>query len=84
MSNQPTEKKETADVAGPSTSTPVEKKEEKKKLPQLGALEDDDEFEVSISAGCLLDQLLMSHAGLSSIGCVDWEPLIYDITFQIV
>lgn len=46
MSNQPTEKKETADVAGPSTSTPVEKKE-KKKLPQLGALEDDDEFEVS-------------------------------------
>lgn len=47
MSNQPTEKKETADVAGPSTSNPVEKKEEKKKLPQLGALEDDDEFEVS-------------------------------------
>lgn len=26
----------------------VEKKEEQKKLPQLGALEDDDEFEVSL------------------------------------
>ena len=41
MSNNATKKEEP--TAGPSTGGA--KVEEKKKLPQLGALEDDDEFE---------------------------------------
>ena len=44
-----TEKKE--DVAGPSNGAKVDEAgEKKKKLPQLGALEDDDEFEVGSSS----------------------------------
>lgn len=43
---QPQTNENAADAAGaPSTKRDVEG--EKKKLPQLGALEDDDEFEVS-------------------------------------
>jgi hypothetical protein len=37
----------TAKLTEPTEQKNGEKKEEVKKLPQLGALEDDDEFEVS-------------------------------------
>ena len=57
-SSQPPKKDESAQ-AGPSTTAAATDKAAaeagKKKLPQLGALEDDDEFEVSArgSAACL-------------------------------
>ena len=64
--NKPAEKP-AENVAGPST----EKKEEpeKKKLPQLGALEDDDEFEVRLRRRTD-GGVLISMTGVPHIWCV--------------
>jgi len=67
-SGQPPKKDESAQ-AGPSTTAPSGDKAAaesgKKKLPQLGALEDDDEFEVSTgdSAPLWSDPIRMAHEG---------------------
>lgn len=47
MSNAPNPSNAKQPEAGPSSAPKVEEAAAKKKLPQLGALEDDDEFEVS-------------------------------------
>ncbi|WVQ84381.1 hypothetical protein IAT38_006533 [Cryptococcus sp. DSM 104549] len=60
--NQATEKKD-APAAGPSNGAPVQ---EKKALPKLGALEDDDEFEdfpASDLGGNVKDALKQAGAG---------------------
>jgi hypothetical protein len=54
MSNNAAKKEEP--TAGPSSGAP--KVEEKKKLPQLGALEDDDEFEEFSADG---ESLVVDH-----------------------
>jgi hypothetical protein len=58
---QPQTNEKAADAVGAS-STKRDGEGEKKKLPQLGALEDDDEFEVCFLLCCgLVDVMLMNR-----------------------
>lgn len=54
MSEKTPQTQQKEDVGGPSKGAASVKPEEKKKLPQLGALEDDDEFEVGLPAPTLI------------------------------
>ncbi|KAK1925721.1 DSS1/SEM1 family-domain-containing protein [Papiliotrema laurentii] len=73
MSNAPNPSNAKQPEAGPSSAPKVEEAAAKKKLPQLGALEDDDEFEEFPAQGEYGGNVLDALAKAGKAGDRLWE-----------